>query len=104
MMKVFCLFLLICLAGCADRYYLDKGRGPDPQGIVTNNPLVLPPDYLLRAPEPAATAEKPAASEQNQTEKKESAETPAPAAQDQAAVREEVIEISGTAETVSAEE
>ena len=41
---------------------------------------------------------------ENQTEKKESAETPAPAAQDQAAVREEVIEISDTAETVSAEE
>lgn len=97
MMKVFCLFLLICLTGCADRYSLDKGRGPDPRGIVTNNPLVLPPDYLLRAPEPAAP-------EQNQTEKKESAETPAPAAQDQAAVREEVIEISDIAETVSAEE
>ncbi|MGN1080355.1 MAG: hypothetical protein ACI4TE_09320 [Alphaproteobacteria bacterium] len=100
MMKVFCLFLLFCLAGCADRYSLDKGRGPDPQGIVTGNPLVLPPDYLLRAPEPAAAAEKPADSEKNQTEKKDPPATPEP----QAAVQEEIIEISGAAATTSAEE
>ena len=98
MKKIFYLLLLISLAGCADRYSLDKGRGPEPQGIFTGNPLALPPDYLLRAPEPAAQTEKPAVSEQNQTEKKESAKTPAPA------VPEKVTEFSDTAKTVSAEE
>ena len=58
MKKIFCLFLLLCLSGCADRYSLDKDRGPEAEGISTNNPLVLPPDYLLRAPEPAKTVKK----------------------------------------------
>lgn len=64
MKKIFCLFLVFCLTGCGDRYSLDKGRGPDPQGIVTNNPLTLPPDYLLRAPEPSTSNQK----EQNAAE------------------------------------
>ena len=58
MKKIFCLFLLLCLSGCADRYSLDKDRGPEAEGISTNNPLVLPPDYLLRAPKPAKTVKK----------------------------------------------
>ena len=57
-MKLFCLFLLFCLVGCADRYSLDKDRGPNPEGIVTNNPLSLPPDYMLRAPEPTKSIPK----------------------------------------------
>lgn len=74
-MKIFCLLLLFCLSGCADRYSLDKGRGPDPQGIVANNPLVLPPDYLLRAPEPAA----PVQNQKTPEESKNISETPAAA-------------------------
>lgn len=45
---------VIALTGCADRYSLDKNRGPDPGNITTHNQLSLPPDFLLRAPEPAA--------------------------------------------------
>lgn len=71
MIRIFSLFLLFCLAGCADRYSLDKERGPDPQGIATANPLVLPPDYLLRAPEPAAAKKKPETPEQSQAGKTE---------------------------------
>lgn len=44
---------VIALTGCADRYSLDKNRGPDPSNITTHNQLSLPPDFLLRAPEPA---------------------------------------------------
>ncbi len=50
-MRVLGFLLILCLCGCADRYSLDKDRGPDPQGIVSSNPLVLPPDYTLRAPQ-----------------------------------------------------
>ncbi len=50
-MKVLGLLFILCLFGCADRYSLDKDRGPNPQGIVASNPLVLPPDYTLRAPQ-----------------------------------------------------
>lgn len=42
----------LALSGCGDHYSLDKDRGPDPKGIQTQNYLVLPPDYTLRAPEP----------------------------------------------------
>lgn len=56
-MKLFCVLVILFLAGCGDRYSLDEKRGPDPKGFVTTHPLSLPPDYLLRAPEPA-TAEK----------------------------------------------
>lgn len=51
-MKIFCVLLLLFLTGCGDRYSLDEKRGPDPEGFVTTHPLSLPPDYLLRAPEP----------------------------------------------------
>ena len=52
-MNIFCVLLLLFLTGCGDRYSLDEKRGPDPKGIVTTHPLSLPPDYMLRAPEPA---------------------------------------------------
>lgn len=69
MKKVFCFALLCVLAGCGDRYSPDDRRGPDATGFKTSNPLILPPDYLLRAPEPkqaetpepAATSSAPAA-------------------------------------------
>ena len=68
MKKIFCFALLCVLAGCGDRYSLDERRGPDATGFTTSNPLILPPDYLLRAPEqkqtatpePAATSSAPA--------------------------------------------
>ena len=83
MKKIFCLFLFFCLAGCADRFSLDKGRGPDPQGFVTNNPLVLPPDYLLRAPQLPETDTKvpqPEAEQDQakQTQTPDDAQTPNP--------------------------
>lgn len=60
-MKALCLISLLFLTGCGDRYSLDEKRGPDPEGFATHNRLALPPDYLLRAPEPAGkTPEKPA--------------------------------------------
>ncbi|MBR1777944.1 MAG: hypothetical protein IJ752_05100 [Alphaproteobacteria bacterium] len=55
-MKFLSLLLLLFLTGCGDRYSLDEKRGPDPQGFVTTHPLSLPPDYMLRAPEPAPQA------------------------------------------------
>ncbi len=60
-MKTLCLIALLFLTGCGNYYSLDEKRGPDPEGFVTHNRLALPPDYLLRAPEPAAqTPEQPA--------------------------------------------
>lgn len=62
-MKILCAILVLFLTGCGDRYSLDEKRGPDPKGIVTTHPLSLPPDYMLRAPEPVekeiVTNEKP---------------------------------------------
>lgn len=52
-MKALCLISLLFLTGCGNYYSLDEKRGPDPEGFVTHNRLALPPDYLLRAPEPA---------------------------------------------------
>ncbi len=52
MKKFFCFAFLCVLTGCGDRYSLDDRRGPDATGFSTSNPLILPPDYLLRAPEP----------------------------------------------------
>ncbi|MBO4520857.1 MAG: DUF3035 domain-containing protein [Alphaproteobacteria bacterium] len=57
-MKIFCVLLLLFLTGCGDRYSLDEKRGPDPKGIVTTHPLSLPPDYMLRAPEPKQPVER----------------------------------------------
>lgn len=58
-MKILCVLLLLFLTGCGDRYSLDEKRGPDPKGFVTNHPLSLPPDYMLRAPEPVAKEKEP---------------------------------------------
>lgn len=55
-MKFFCVLLLLFLTGCGDRYSLDEKRGPDPEGFVTTHPLSLPPDYMLRAPEPVKSS------------------------------------------------
>lgn len=75
-MKIFCVLLLLFLTGCGDRYSLDEKRGPDPKGIVTTHPLSLPPDYMLRAPEPeqkqsAEQPAEPAGNEKDQTGKKD---------------------------------
>ncbi len=56
MKKILCFALLCVLAGCGDRYSPDERRGPDATGFTTSNPLILPPDYLLRAPEQKQTA------------------------------------------------
>lgn len=64
MNKIFLSALtIIALTGCADRYSLDKNRGPDPSGITTHNQLSLPPDFLLRAPEPTSAPAAEAAAE-----------------------------------------
>ena len=72
-MKILCVLLLLFLTGCGDRYSLDEKRGPDPKGIVTTHPLSLPPDYMLRAPEP----KQPEPSKE-QTAEKEKPETAVP--------------------------
>jgi len=70
-MKIFCILLLLFLTGCGDRYSLDEKRGPDPKGIVTSHPLSLPPDYMLRAPEP----KQPVEQKEKSAEKKEDKST-----------------------------
>ena len=67
-MKLFCVLLILFLTGCGDRYSLDEKRGPDPKGFVTTHPLSLPPDYLLRAPEPAVKEKAPAKEEKGTAE------------------------------------
>ena len=48
--------LLCALAACSSRDSLD-GRGPDEYMTMSNPPLILPPDFSLRAPEtPVETA------------------------------------------------
>ena len=66
-MKIFCVLILLFLTGCGDRYSLDEKRGPDPKGIVTTHPLSLPPDYMLRAPEPQKPVEQLTEKEKTQT-------------------------------------
>ena len=70
-MKFLCALLLLFLTGCGDRYSLDEKRGPDPKGFVTTHPLSLPPDYMLRAPEPvkSAVSEQTAGEKQNADQK-----------------------------------
>lgn len=63
MMKTLCFFpavFLAALSGCTDRYALDN-RGPDEYSVMANPPLSLPPDFMLRAPEPEKHARKNAA-------------------------------------------
>lgn len=76
-MRILYVLILLFLAGCGDNYSLDEKRGPNPEGIVTTHPLSLPPDYMLRAPEPVkpASQEKDGTVSDGQTEKKETTET-----------------------------
>lgn len=45
-----CAVLCAVCAACASRDALDN-RGPDEYMVMSNPPLVLPPDFALRAPE-----------------------------------------------------
>ena len=45
-----CAVLCAVCAACASRDALDN-RGPDEYMVMSNTPLVLPPDFALRAPE-----------------------------------------------------
>lgn len=59
-----CCAVLCCVcAACASRDALDN-RGPDEYMVVSNPPLVLPPDFTLRAPEKQSADNAPNALEQ----------------------------------------
>ena len=75
-MKVLCVLMLLFLTGCGDNYSLDEKRGPNPEGIVTTHPLSLPPDYMLRAPEPIKQTERKKAPEEKAETAGKAAETP----------------------------
>lgn len=75
-MKILCVMMLLFLTGCGDNYSLDEKRGPNPEGIVTTHPLSLPPDYMLRAPEPIKRTEREKAPEEKTETVGKTAETP----------------------------
>jgi len=51
--------VLCALSACSSRDSLN-GRGPDEYMTMSNPPLILPPDFSLRAPETPAEAPAPA--------------------------------------------
>ena len=58
-----CAVLCAVCAACASRDALDN-RGPDEYMVMSNPPLVLPPDFALRAPEKQSADAAPNALEQ----------------------------------------
>ena len=74
-MRILCILTLLFLTGCGDNYSLDEKRGPNPEGIVTTHPLSLPPDYMLRAPEPIKRTEREKAPEEKTETVGKAAET-----------------------------
>lgn len=58
-----CAILCAMCAACASRDALDN-RGPDEYMVMSNPPLVLPPDFALRAPEKQSADAAPNALEQ----------------------------------------
>lgn len=58
-----CAILCAVCAACASRDALDN-RGPDEYMVMSNPPLVLPPDFALRAPEKQSADAAPNALEQ----------------------------------------
>lgn len=58
-----CAVLCAVCAACASRDALDN-RGPDEYRVMSNPPLVLPPDFALRAPEKQSADAAPNALEQ----------------------------------------
>lgn len=58
-----CAVLCAVCAACASRDALDN-RGPDEYMVMSNPPLVLPPDFALRAPEKQSANAAPNALEQ----------------------------------------
>ena len=58
-----CAVLCAVCAACSSRDALDN-RGPDEYMVMSNPPLVLPPDFALRAPEKQSADAAPNALEQ----------------------------------------
>lgn len=75
-MKILYVLILLFLTGCGDNYSLDEKRGPNPEGIVTTHPLSLPPDYMLRAPEPIKQTERKKAPDEKTETAGKATETP----------------------------